>query len=49
MSTYIFELVLIGTGDNEFEAWTDAIDSLSLDPGEWDSVRKLDDEEDDES
>jgi len=34
MAAYEFKLTLIGVGDTEEEAWADAIDSFSQDPGE---------------
>ena len=33
MKTFIFTVSLIGTGENEDQAWNDATESFSLDPG----------------
>lgn len=33
MKTYKFKVYLSGTGENPDEAWRDACDSFSLDPG----------------
>lgn len=34
MKRYIFTVGMVGMGNNEQEAWNDAIESFQLDPGE---------------
>ena len=33
MKTYHFKLVICGSGEDEQEAWNDAVSSFGLDPG----------------
>lgn len=33
MKSYVFTVGLVGKGDNEQQAWEDAIESFQLDPG----------------
>lgn len=44
MADYIFTVTLKGTGDSPEEAWLDAAEALSLDPGETPDDFMIDDE-----
>jgi len=41
--TYEFTVLLQGTGDTEEEAWLDAVEAFSSDPGEPSETEKVED------
>jgi hypothetical protein len=45
MARFIFEVVLMGEGDTAEEAWQDAVEALSADPGEPENAREVEDED----
>jgi hypothetical protein len=47
MKTYHFTVKLQGSGENEAEAWDDAVENFIVDPGFPDYAEEIDDEEED--
>lgn len=48
MATYEFQVTLRGRGDTQEDAWRDAVDAFSADPGEPDKAEKIDEEEEEQ-
>jgi len=48
MKTYIFTICLIGSGNDEDDAWDNAVEGFTLDPGvtpESDSIEEVEEDE----
>lgn len=43
--TFLFKVELQGSGENEEEAWTDAIEDFTADPGEPHEIEEVIEEE----